>query len=51
MKRDLYSVWKDEKCEVKYRWKVQMPKGILSFCSKKLAGAFANELKAIVENK
>ena len=34
IKRPIGSVWKDEECERKYMWKLQAPKGILSFSRK-----------------
>jgi hypothetical protein len=53
MTHELYSVWKEVPAFVaKTPWKLQMPKGILSFRTKKLATATANECKriAVVQN-
>ena len=48
MTHELYSVWKEVPAFVaKTPWKLQMPKGILSFATKRKATAVANECKRI----
>jgi hypothetical protein len=49
MKRKLYSVWK-EPYGSRFMWKVQMPKGLMSFWRKRDALAFAKEAARIDPN-
>ena len=48
MTHELFSVWKEVPAFVaKTPWKLQMPKGILSFKTKKKATAVADQCKAL----
>ena len=46
---ELFSVWKDPQGYGKDKWKVQFPKGILSFRTKKVASRIAAEFSKIAE--
>lgn len=44
MKTDkIGEVWRDEKCEVKWRWKVRTLHGVESFGNKKSASGFSEK--------
>lgn len=48
MKHELFSVWKENPAFVaKTPWKLQMPKGILSYRTKRQATSVATECKRI----
>ena len=47
MTHELFSVWKDPQGYGKDKWKVQFPKGILSFRTKKVAARIAAEFSKV----
>lgn len=47
VKRVYGDIWKDETLPVSCRWKLQFPKGILSFRTKKQATRFRDEWFAL----